>query len=132
MFLTLGDYGVLLGDSAYGIRRYLLTPFLKPDGPAQERYNDAHTGTRVRIEHTFGVVKNRFGCILIPMRVMGPKKSCQVITACLVLHNIGVMNRDLFSPLPRGLDNQGFQPVGDNTNAAGQAKRLQYVRDYFS
>ena len=66
------------------------------------------------------------------MRVMGPKKSCQVIKACFVLHNIGVMNRDLYQPLPPGFDNQGSEPVGDNSNEAGNAKRLQYVRDYFS
>ena len=109
-----------------------MTPFLSPDSEAERKYNEAQIATRTRIEHTFGVVKNRSGCLLIPLRVMGPKRSCSVITACLVLHNIGVMSRDLFQPLPPGVDNQGTDPTGDNTNEAGQQKRQSFVREYFS
>ena len=126
-----GDYGVLLGDSAYGLRRYLLTPFTAPENDAEQRYNDAHTCTRTRIEHTFGITKNRSGCILIPLRVMGPDMSCAVILACFVLHNIGVMNRDLWQPLPVGIDNQGSDPPGDNTHQGGKNRRMEYVRNYF-
>ena len=127
-----GANGILLGDSGYGLRRYLLTPFLDPSTPAEERFNKALTITRARIEHTFGVVKNRFRCLIISLRQLDPKDSLDVITACLVLHNIGVMNRDLYDPLPAGEDNQGNDPVGDNTNAGGTEKRNEYVREYFS
>ena len=80
----LDDLGVLLGDSAYGLRRYLLTPFIAPETGPQEKYNKALTITRCRVEHTFGVLKNRFRSLLIPLRVIGPVRSCNVITAMLV------------------------------------------------
>ena len=123
----------MLGDSGYGIRRYLLTPFLDPKTPAEERYNRALTVTRARIEHTFGVLKNRFRCLMIPLRHLKPSRSCDVITACMVLHNIGVMSRDLFDPLPPSLpDHQGVGPLGDNTSEGGKATRAAYVQNYFN
>ena len=123
----------MLGDSAYGLRRYLLTPFIQPETPAQEKYNKALTVTRKRVEHTFGVLKNRFRSLLIPLRVMGPLRSCRVITTMMVLHNIAIMNRDQFDPLPDGLDVQGVErQTGDNSNQAGDDMRNHYVNTYFS
>ena len=121
-----------MGDSGYGLRRYLMTPFFNPVTPGQQRYNDALTTTRARIEHTFGIVKNRFGCLLIPLRLMCPQYSCHVITVCFILHNIGVMNRDFYMPLPSGSDQQGVEVPGDNTNEGGKAKRMEYVYNFFS
>lgn len=110
-----------------------MTPFLNPSTPAQQRYNNALTTTRARIEHTFGIVKNRFGCLLIPLRLMCPLYSCHVITACFILHNIGVMNRDFYAALPDDSDDQGQAdfPV-DNTNEGGKRKRLEYVNNFFT
>ena len=65
--------------------------------------------------------------------MIGPVRSCNVITAMLVLHNIAVQNRDLFEPLPEGVDVQGLDHAGgDNTNEAGQQMRYHYVNTYFS
>ena len=63
---------------------------------------------------------------------MGPIRSCRVITAMMVLHNIAVKNRDTFEPLPTGLDDQGTDPHGDNSNQAGQDMRVHYTNTYFS
>ena len=63
------------------------------------------------------------------MRQMDLKDTLDGITACLVLHNICVMHRDLYDPLPAGQANQGNDPVGDNSNAGGTAKGAQYIRD---
>ena len=56
--LLTGNYGVLLGDSGYGLRRHLLTPFINPTTYGEERYNRAHGITRTRVEHLFGILKN--------------------------------------------------------------------------
>ena len=50
----------------------------------------------------------------------------------MVLHNIAVINRDLFEPLPYGLDVQGTDPHGDNSNQAGQAMHDHYANTYFA
>ena len=51
----------------------------------------------------------------------------------IILHNIAIMNRDLFDPLPSATI---LQPGGDedrgNDNAAGKRTRSYYVRTYFS
>ncbi len=55
-----GNYGTLCGDSGYPERRYMLTPILNPTTRAEERYNEAQQGTRVPIEQTYGILKNRY------------------------------------------------------------------------
>lgn len=45
--LQAGQYrGFLLEDSAYALRPYLLTPFLRPSSDKERRYNRAHMKTR--------------------------------------------------------------------------------------
>lgn len=55
--------GVLLGDSAFPLKMFLMTPFLHPSSAEMESYNFAHTKTRNTIERAFGVLKSRFRCL---------------------------------------------------------------------
>ncbi|KAK3891460.1 hypothetical protein Pcinc_004642 [Petrolisthes cinctipes] len=66
-----------------------MTPVTNPTNEAEELYNRAHVRTRVVVERTLGIVKNRFRCI---HRSGGelqytPLRSAKIITACLLLHN---------------------------------------------
>ncbi|KAI2646780.1 hypothetical protein H4Q32_026364 [Labeo rohita] len=86
--------GVLLGDSGYPLKPWLLTPFLNPVTAAQTRYNTAHAKTRNVIERCFGVLKRRFHCLHGELK-MKPERVCNIICACVVLHNLA---RDLALP----------------------------------
>lgn len=85
-------YGIgtyLLGDSGYACKKYLLTPFLNPRTPAEERYNRAHVATRNTIERVFGILKRRFPCLFSGLRNKIDLVLI-IIVACAILHNIAI------------------------------------------
>lgn len=79
----------LLGDAAYPIREHLLTPF-KNYGTmtkAKVEYNQRHASTRVVIENTFGMLKQRFRQLRY-VEFTTVDKITRLIIGCCVLHNI--------------------------------------------
>ncbi|KAK7939911.1 hypothetical protein WMY93_003237 [Mugilogobius chulae] len=92
--------GMLLGDSGYPLKRWLMTPVQAPRTPQERRYNTKHASTRNLIERCIGVLKRRFHCLHSELR-MHPERVCIVIAATVVLHNICVKKR---LPLPRQED----------------------------
>ncbi|KAJ1162620.1 hypothetical protein NDU88_003088 [Pleurodeles waltl] len=82
----------LLGDSGYPNLSWLLTPVRNPRPRAEERYNEAHGRTRWIIERTFGLLKARFRCLHMTGGSLfySPKKVCQIIVACCMLHNLAL------------------------------------------
>lgn len=86
------NVGYLLGDSGYACKPYLLTPFLRPNSPAHERYNRKHRKTRVLIEQVFGRWKRRFSILHMEVRVKYDRVSL-IIACCAILHNIAVKYR---------------------------------------
>ena len=87
------DDGVLLGDSGYACRSFVMTPYNHPSNPAQQAYNNAHTKTRVIIEQTFGRWKRRFHVLHSEIR-MAPERVCNIIGACAVLHNVAILQKE--------------------------------------
>ncbi|XP_066590580.1 putative nuclease HARBI1 [Prorops nasuta] len=81
--------GILLGDAAYGSRRFLLTPVTNVTTAAEINYNKAHISTRNTVERLFGVLKKKFPCLQSGLRT-GLSTSAATIAACAVLYNIGV------------------------------------------
>ncbi|VDH92760.1 Hypothetical predicted protein [Mytilus galloprovincialis] len=85
--------GLILGDSGYACRSFLMTPYIRPTEPYRERFHTAHTRTRCCIERTLGWWTNRFYCLHAELRLQ-PEKVCTLIMACAVLHNLAIEMRE--------------------------------------
>lgn len=81
-----GD-AVLLGDSAYKLSPYMMTPLTNPVSPEEAAYNESQIRTRNAVERTFGVWKRRF-----PIIGLGTQLKVQnvqrIVVATAILHNI--------------------------------------------
>lgn len=78
--------GYILGDSGYMQRDWLMTPVPVVRSAKEEAYNTAHCGTRCTVERCIGVIKRRWHCLHGEIR-MSPSRVCQIVCACIVLHN---------------------------------------------
>lgn len=58
-----------------------------PPGSFEAAYNAAMIPTRTMIERTFGIYKGRWQCLKTGLRY-NDEKSCKIIMACAVLHNL--------------------------------------------
>ncbi|XP_067648040.1 putative nuclease HARBI1 [Eurosta solidaginis] len=85
----------LLGDSAYPLRGYLLTPFRDYGNmcKTEKKYNLKFCQTRVKIENTFGVLKSRFRQ-LMRLDFHNVETMAKFIIACCTLHNIYIARND--------------------------------------
>ncbi|XP_053968701.1 putative nuclease HARBI1 [Anastrepha ludens] len=92
--LCLPKYHVL-GDSAYPIRNYLLTPYRDYGNLTEQekRYNYKFSQTRVRIENAFGLLKCRFRQ-LMRLDFHEVETTAKFILACCVLHNVCIDKQD--------------------------------------
>ena len=127
------QHGHVLGDNGYPLRDWLLTPILRPQNRAEIRYNSAHSRTRVRIEHTFGILKARFAVLSRGPMSKNPATASQMMGTCFILHNIATRQRDHISPLARHsiVDHQRQHLDGVVEGGNGQAKRQEIIQNYF-
>ena len=82
--------GILVGDSGYPYRRYLMTPFLHPRTVPERRYNNAQRKTRGAIERCFGILKRRFPCLHSGLRT-ALQNTLVIIVAMAALNNFAMM-----------------------------------------
>ncbi|XP_063416443.1 putative nuclease HARBI1 [Mytilus trossulus] len=101
--------GLILGDSGYACRPFLMTPYLNPRERHQQRLNRAHSSTRSITERAFGILKRRFHVLHSEVR-MKPEKVCRVFGACAVLHTIALTRNEPLEDVC-GVNVQQDQPV---------------------
>lgn len=111
---------VILGDSAYPLTDWMMTPFRnierRPLTSAQKRYQTAHARTRSVVERAFGVLKMRFRALFKSgLRVMGMMYGADIITACVILHNLCIAHNDNISDFLRDLHDH-FPPPPSRLN----------------
>lgn len=78
--------GYLLGDAGYPCKPYLLTPLGAPTTRAEQNYNYAQIRTRNPVERAFGVLKRRFPCLRMGLRVKVTPEFCRVNSELNVHH----------------------------------------------
>ncbi|XP_039279757.1 putative nuclease HARBI1 isoform X1 [Nilaparvata lugens] len=129
--------GILIGDSGYACNRFLMTPLLRPQTPAEQRYQRALIRTRSTVERMFGLLKNRFRCLHNNNTLrFSPRRCCIVIVACAILHNFGIKKglfEDVLEPLPEDYDmeeNEDQPEVADRPD--GILTRNQIIRRHFT
>lgn len=104
----------VLADKAYRITRRCMTPYREPlasrvQGGYKE-FNRHHAEARVKIEHAFGVLKNRWRSLRgIPLYIRESsdhKRAVCWIMACILVHNFLC---DYEDDLQWQLDNEGLE-----------------------
>lgn len=118
-------HGLILGDSAYPLRHWLITPILAPAAPSEIRFNNSHAKTRSVVERAFGVWKRRFHLLHSENRHSRVEDVVLDIRACGVLHNIAVQRNqeDFDEPFP---DEQPL-PVPYEGEESGHGRRAALV-----
>ncbi|XP_056001610.1 uncharacterized protein LOC130048636 [Ostrea edulis] len=74
-----------------------MLPYLTPRTRAEEKFNTTLCRTRVTNEQAFGILKRRFPCLQVGLRVQ-PDRVCATVIACVILHNLGIDKRDIVDP----------------------------------
>lgn len=94
-----GRYGnaVLVGDSGYACKSYMMTPLDVCNTQSEHLYNESQIRTRNPIERMFGVWKRRFPAMSLGLR-LSLDNSFPVIIATAVLHNIAQQTREELPP----------------------------------
>lgn len=120
----------LLGDSAYPLKPYLLTPLINTQTRGQQLYNEAHIRTRNCIERCFGVWKRRFPVVALTLR-LSLLRANAVIIATAVLHNICRLKKlDDISPEVE-IPEADVLPTESSTEETFSTERANLIAEYF-
>jgi hypothetical protein len=76
-----------IGDSAYSIKSFLIPPYNDvAHGTAEDNFNFFHSSARIAVECAFGEIELRWGILWRPLQC-SLAHNCQIIDACMRLHN---------------------------------------------
>ena len=92
----------ILGDSAFALTVGLMKPFSQ-DAASEDTlislFNYQLSSVRMLIECTFGILKERFRCLKIPLSFRTIEMNCKVTCACVLLHNFLIDQKDAHNPV---------------------------------
>lgn len=138
----------LLGDSAYPLTHRCITPYKTPRGGALEndkkRFNKHFSGLRIRIEHTIGILKERWASLQglphsLTARAEDKKWILLWIGSCVILHNVLMQRSDTWEEETldeddaidgNGDNNQQAAAAADEDNRTGATIRTSMLSEF--
>lgn len=113
--IIIGEFNInadqhLLGDSAYPLKNWLITPYKNYGHLSEEQkiFNRLHSKCRVSIERAFGLLKGRFRRLFY-IDCLKPSSIVEFIITSCILHNICIQNDDV---------DESFVHLNEDTDAA--------------
>lgn len=93
------DNAYMLGDTAYQPTAWVVVPYKNVENISQRKiqFNKLMSSPRVKIEHSFGMVKNRFRRILHFTEIRRFKLMNEIVISACVLHNICILQNDCWN-----------------------------------
>jgi len=125
--------GVILGDSAYACRSWLIPPFPGDVADAKLRFNRSHKKTRSLIERSIGILKCRFYSLMYGLRVRDMIHASKLIRCAVILHNICIrMNDDGEDFLIEEEFEEGIDVPPASLENGNQQQRRQELLQFFN
>ena len=103
------DKGYYLGDGIYPQWTTIVKTIPNPVGEKRKRFAQEQESARKDVERAFGVLQSRWGIVRYPANTWSTQKLWEVMTACVIMHNMIVEDER-----PERLYDQGFQFQGEN------------------
>lgn len=139
----------LIGDDAFALKPWMMKPFSRRCLTREERvFNYRLSRARRIVENAFGILAQRFGCLLTKLR-HNPQTVERIVLACVCLHNImrlrypALQNAALdqedeeHNIIPgawrdrTNLDEMNYARGGNFTSKAAKSQRL-YLKEYYN
>ncbi|XP_062204528.1 uncharacterized protein LOC133906594 [Phragmites australis] len=116
--------GYYLGDGIYPEWATIVKAIPAPRGNKSIHFSAMQAALRKDVEHAFGVLQARFAIVRGPARVWGQSTLHNIMTACVIMHNMIIEDeRGTASPV------QVFDFMGEPTQVhrSGDEGVLHYV-----
>ena len=129
---------IFIGDSAYPLSKYLITPFKGELSRQQKEFNRVHSSVRSVVERSIGLLKGRFRR-LKHIYCHNLEDICNYVVSACILHNLCIQLNDappsdiilsdhfvLVQDLPE--DNVQPNAQARQLNIAGRERRDQLLQ----
>jgi hypothetical protein len=137
--MSMGNFGkgVLVGDSGYPIKPYLITSLLNVRNRAENVFNESQIRTRNVVERSYGVWKRRFPALAMGLRLKLDTTQA-VVVATAVLHNIACNENEPEPPVNEHeeaaieiVNNVGDDDQNEIRGEANNNTRYNLINNYF-